>query len=157
MQLQLSPEELEQAAVPSLWRRLAAIGYDCLMLSALLVLATALVVLSLGLGLGYQLPDGDPLLQLYLLLITFSFFAGFWTHGGQTIGMRAWRIRVIGQDGRPLSWPQATIRFLAAIFSWLVAGLGFWWILLDANGLAWHDHLSKSRLILLKKQTRSKH
>ncbi len=77
------------------------------------------------------------------------FFAGFWTHGGQTLGMRAWRIRLVGRGGGRVSWGQATLRFFAAIVSWLALGLGFLWALVDRERHAWHDRCSGTRLIRL--------
>jgi uncharacterized RDD family membrane protein YckC len=91
-------------------------------------------------------------LQLYLLLIAFAFFGWFWVHGGQTLGMRAWRLRLVSADGGPVSWKQAAIRFAAALLSWSCLGLGFFWALIDREKRAWHDRLSGTRLILLPKR-----
>jgi len=136
-----------------LLRRLAAILYDSLLLSALwFAVATALLALSGG---RLSAPD-RPLWLLYvfratLLLVTFLFFGWFWTRGGQTLGMRAWRLKVIADREQPLTWTQAARRFAAAGLSWAALGLGFLWVTVDSEKRAWHDRLSGTRVVVLPK------
>jgi uncharacterized RDD family membrane protein YckC len=138
---------------PSLVRRLAAIIYDGLLLAALWFIATALL-LAIS---GGQLADPNRpswllhTLRASLLLVTFVFFAGFWTHGGQTLGMRAWRLKLISASGNPVDWKLALRRFAAAIPSLGALGLGLFWMLFDREHCALHDRLSGSRLVLLAK------
>lgn len=75
--------------------------------------------------------DGDPLLSTVLLFALFGFFAKFWTHGGQTLGMQVWGVRVQNADGSAISLWQALLRFVVSIASWLCLGLGFFWVLID--------------------------
>lgn len=94
--------------------------------------------------------------QVYVLGIVFFYFAYSWRRGGQTIGMKTWRIRVQSantstQDPIQLSWKQCLIRYLVAIFSWLTAGLGFFWTLFDAKHRSWHDIASTTQLVVLPK------
>lgn len=127
-------------------RRLAAILYDTLLLAAVLLVAT---IPSLFL-IDPNAPSREhPLLTIWLFLVSFFFFAWFWIHGGQTLGMRAWRIKVQTRDGRPMSWWQAMLRFLMAIASWGVLGLGFLWVLVDKEKMTWHDRYSETVLVLL--------
>ncbi|MGD8907741.1 MAG: RDD family protein [Chromatiales bacterium] len=129
---------------PGFLRRLAAIFYDLLLLLALLAVATTLITLPFG------MPEGGSLLafQWFLFeIIPLLFFTGFWWRGGQTLGMRAWRLKVVRMDGSPLRWSDALKRHLAALLSCLTLGLGFLWVLVDSDGLAWHDRLSATRLI----------
>lgn len=128
-------------------RRLAAIVYDTIVLIALLFFAALPPTLLYGEGTSG--PLAVHLMRIYLLAIAFAFFGGFWTHGGQTIGMRAWRIRVVGIDGKSIGWRAALGRFLAAMLSWAVVGAGFWWSLFDREGLTWHDRLSSTRLVYM--------
>jgi uncharacterized RDD family membrane protein YckC len=146
--------DLEQAVTPGLFRRLAIIGYDSLLLAALFTLAAALVVLPAGLLFDTQIPDGHPLFRAYLVAVSLVFFCGFWMHGGQTLGMRAWRVRLVRKDGLPITLRDALLRYFAAILSWVPLGLGFWWILVDPQRLAWHDRLSGTRLVLLNKRSK---
>lgn len=134
---------------PSLLRRLVAILYDSLLLCGILLLVS--LPLPLIPQAIYQMWWVQLLVQLYLLVCCLLFFGWFWVHGGQTLGMRAWRIRVVQLDGSGLSWRVATIRFFAAIASWLILGLGFLWVLFDKDKKSWHDHLSRTRLIVVPK------
>jgi uncharacterized RDD family membrane protein YckC len=118
------PVDIQQAATPGLLRRLGAILYDVLLLTAILVMAVALVTIPLGMGLGIELDATHPLFRAYLVLISMGFFLWFWTHGGQTLGMKAWRIRVISDDGLPLTATNASLRYLCALLSWAACGLG---------------------------------
>ena len=140
-----------EAKTPSLLRRLAASVYDALLLIAILFIASALMLPLTG---GEAVQSGNPLFRAYILFVCFFFFGWFWTHGGQTLGMRAWRIRVQQPDGEPITWKQALLRFLAALVSWLALGLGFLWMLVDRDGLTWHDRWSKTRLVMLQKRKR---
>ena len=129
----------------TLLRRLSAIVYDSIVLIGLLFLAAIPPTLLHGGGITGTLPS--LLMQLYLLAIAFAFFGWFWTHGGQTIGMRAWHIRVVDRNGNSISWGNAALRFLAALLSWGALGLGFLWGLFDRERLTWHDRLSGTRTI----------
>lgn len=66
--------------------------------------------------------------------------------------MRSWRLRVVRNDGAPLNGSDALKRLLCALLSWLPLGLGYLWILVDRDRLAWHDRLSGTRLVLLAKR-----
>lgn len=127
-------------------RRLAALVYDGLVLTALWMAATALV---LGFTGGEAVTGGAWLYRLYLLVIAGVFFCWFWTHGGQTLGMRAWRAKLEGRDGRSVSWRQAGLRFLAVLLSIACGGLGYLWALVDKDRLTWHDRISATRVVLI--------
>ena len=146
--------DLQQAATPGLFRRLAVIVYDSLLLVALLTLAAALVVLPAGLLFDTRIPDGHPLFRAYLVAVSLVFFCGFWIRGGQTLGMRAWRVTLLRKDGLPVTLKDAVLRYFAAILSWAPLGLGFWWILADPQRLAWHDRLSGTRMVMLHKPSK---
>jgi uncharacterized RDD family membrane protein YckC len=122
-------------------RRFAAICYDSLLLIAVLFAATAIVLPLNG---GKAFSRDQLYYPGYLLAVSFFFFGWFWTHGGQTLGMRAWKIRVLTFDRQPLTWKQALARFCAALLSWGICGLGFLWIVFSREKRAWHDSLSKT-------------
>lgn len=137
---------LPSPAPPSapLARRLAALLYDTLLVGGLLFIFTLILILARG---GRAI-DADTLwYRASLVAVTFLFCGAFWTHGGQTLGMRAWRIRVVALDGRELSWPRAALRFAASLLALLPAGLGYWWALVDVERCCWHDRLSATRVI----------
>ena len=150
-----------QFAPASLVRRLAAIFYDFLLCVALMMVVTLIyqqIILRGLVGSEHlnQLAkagklDVDPLLSTLLVFSLFGFFAKFWTHNGQTLGMQVWGIRVQNSDGSALSLWQALLRFVIAIASWLACGLGFWWSLFDPQKRTWHDLYSESQIVQLPK------
>lgn len=150
----------------SLVRRFAAIFYDFMLCTALTVVVTWIYqqgILRLIYG-GPQLKlmsdsgalDQDPILSSLVLLSLFAFFAKFWTHKGQTLGMQVWNIRVQNPDGSRISLIQALLRFVIAIFSWLALGLGFWWQLWSKNKATWHDTYSETVTVQLPKGVHKK-
>jgi uncharacterized RDD family membrane protein YckC len=162
-------------AAPSLARlprRLAAIVYDSLLLAGVMFGATALALglaaaLLGGEAVRFHNPlTGNPFFATYLLLVCFFFYGGFWTHGGQTLGMRAWRVRVQRCGGRGIGWWHALLRFLiaglwlapaaylhrvfgASVGLSLAAGLG---VLLLLLVLRLPDCVSKTELVVLPKK-----
>lgn len=140
---------LSAPAPASLLRRLAAGAYDLLLLAGLLM---GLGVAALMLRGGTAVPPGTPWFQALVLLVCGVFYAGFWCRGGQTLGMRSWRLRVQKTDGSPLDPATAVLRFAAALLSVLPAGLGLLWILVDRERRAWHDRLTGTRVVLLPKE-----
>ena len=127
-----------------LLRRLAAALYDWLIVGGLLVFTSFILVALRG---GAAIPPGDPAYQAFLIVQVAAFFIGFWWHGGQTPGMRTWRLRVMREDGGSPGLRSACSRFALAAVSTALLGCGFWWILLDPQGRAWHDRLSGTRLV----------
>ena len=134
---------------PGFLRRLGAMLYDSLLLLALLMmLSYPYVWLTGGDKPGAMV---KALYQLYLLAICFFYFAGFWVRGGQTLGLRAWRMKLARHDGGAVTWALALRRFAWSWLSLLCLGLGFLWMIFDRDRLAWHDRLSETRLQLLPK------
>lgn len=130
---------------PSFVIRLAAIFYDALLLFSLLFAVTLFLVLPLNQG--NAVSSGNPLYQATLLLLIYAYFVWHWTHGGQTLGMRAWKIRLVGMDGSAVNQRQASLRFLLAILSGLCLGLGFAWAIFTPDRYTWHDRFSRTCLI----------
>ena len=112
MSVTIEPTRLQGAG---LLRRLAALSYDSLLLLAVLFIATALVLpLHGGVAIRH-----NPFFSSYVFLVCFLFYGWFWTHGGQTLGMRAWKLRLQRIDGGVITWWQALARFLLASL-WLL-------------------------------------
>ncbi|OMH38289.1 RDD family protein [Motiliproteus sp. MSK22-1] len=139
-----SPARLPNAP---LYRRLGAIVYD-----SLVVIALWMIVGAIGVALNQGEAVKGPVFNSTLFLVTFLFFAGFWTRRGQTIGMLAWRLRVQSSEGYSITLMQALLRFFTAGFSLLCLGMGFWWMLIDKQGLTWHDRYSETQLVVLPKR-----
>ena len=157
-----------------LLRRLAALLYDALLVIAMLFIAA--LPLPLVEEPVRTLWWARILEQLYLLAVWFLFFGWFWTHGGQTVGMKAWRMELQCENGDKPRWRHALIRFfissgsfwlllvlygleilsgkIAFVLASIVFCLAFLWILIDQKGCAWHDHLSRTRLVIVHPQNR---
>ncbi len=131
----------------SLFRRLAALLYDGILLIAVLFIATAIV---LPFSQGEAMRPQNPFYTSYLFIICFLFFAWFWMHGGQTLGMRSWRLRLERIDGEPITLWHVLLRYLSAIPSLLLLGIGFFWMLFNKDKLTWHDQFSETRIVQLK-------
>lgn len=147
---------------PSLFRRLAAWFYDSLVIAAVLMLAggAAMAVMALltSLGLvdtsGYQdisaymtqHPSVSLLYTLYLALVIIGFFAYFWCQGGQTLGMRAWKLRLQNKDGSNIRLTQALIRMGTSAF-----GLGNLLVPFSHEKKAFQDIMAECEMVLLPK------
>lgn len=122
-------------------KRLLAIFYDAFLLIAILFLAMALLLL---ISAGHPFQDGDPLITAYLLVVSFGFFGWFWTHGGQTLGMRAWKLRVQQRSGDAITWRQTVVRFATALPAWVVLCIGTALVTnIQLSTHAWLDQLSQ--------------
>ena len=133
--------------------RIAAMGYDTLMLFAIWMLVAAIHAAILG-----EPGQGDAnRLQFTLfpaiVCSTFLFYFWFWTHGGQTLGMKAWRIKVVHEnlDDSPVKLLQCVIRMVVGSLSFSCFLLGYLWVYLNSNRDTWHDTASKTRTIRLPK------
>ncbi|MEQ1635647.1 MAG: RDD family protein [Methylococcales bacterium] len=126
------------SARPGLLRRLAAVFYDSLLLLGIFFVATAII---LPLNAGQAFNPSQTFYPLYLVSVSFIFFGWFWTHGGQTPGSRAWKIKVLTLEQHPLTWRQAAMRFLSIL---LTLGLDLIWLLVNKRYLALYERWSGS-------------
>ena len=86
------------------------------------------------------------LTQTLVLAVTAGYFVISWTRGGQTIGMRAWKLRLTMNDGSRMSLLIALLRFFLACLSLVLLGAGFWWSLFDSRRRTLHDALASTRM-----------
>ncbi len=131
-------------------RRLMAIFYDLFLLIAILFVTT---IIANSINRGEAISPGNPYYPLFPLLlfaISFFYYGWFWTHGGQTLGMQTWKMKLISNSRHNISWGQALIRAIVALISWGFFGLGFFWLLFNSNKHTWHDMASGSELIDLR-------
>jgi uncharacterized RDD family membrane protein YckC len=151
---------------PSLYRRLAALLYESIVLFGVVWLAALVYGLAIGQRSGMMDRHG---LQSVVFVALALYFMGFWAGPGQTVAMRAWRLRVVDAGGQPLRLGRAGLRF---VLGWLwvlpplalawwtgldhTAGLGIlmaWMLLwalasyLRADRQFWHDALAGTRLV----------
>ncbi len=104
-----------------LLRRFAAMIYDSLLLLAVLIFATVPAIMFTH---GQATQSGNPFVGTWLFMVSFLFFTWFWIHGGQTLGMRAWKIRLQQTDTQVITLWQALLRFITGLPAWAVLGLG---------------------------------
>ena len=144
-------------------RRLSAIIYDVLILCALVMLAAGIGMLLVQLLVSSSLLSLEGyediaayvnsgwrrwLYGIYMLTIILGFYIYFWCKAGQTLGMRAWRMLLVTDQGKPLTFGQALSRLLLSLF-----GLGNFWLWLRwGKGLALQDQLTQTQVIVLTKE-----
>lgn len=152
---------------PGVLRRLAAFVYEGVLLFGVVMIAGYLYS---SLTQQRHALQGKTGLQAFLFMVLAIYFTWFWSRGGQTVAMKAWHIRLLTADGRPLSQLRALLRYLLA---WLwfmpalltahLAGLGSTSEIFGAlatgvlayAGLArlhpdrqfWHDAVCRTRLV----------
>ena len=131
--------------VPGIARRLASALYDLLLVFALVLIATFPFLAFVGIDAthGWR----RHLLQLWVVFVAGCYFVGFWSHGGQTLPMKTWRIRIVTWDGKPVTAGRALHRYLIAILGTIAAGLGFLWALVDRERQFLHDRLAGTRIV----------
>jgi uncharacterized RDD family membrane protein YckC len=123
-------DESTAGAPAGLFRRLAALFYDLLLVTALAFVATFAMLPLTG---GEAIVPGTQgfLAHAYhalLATLAFAYFGWSWTRSGQTLGMRAWRIRLESSGGKRLDWAESLMRFLLGLgLAWLAA-LGAWYL-----------------------------
>jgi uncharacterized RDD family membrane protein YckC len=131
-------------ATPGIARRLAAAFYDLLLVAALVIVATFPFLAVVGDAThGWR----RHLLQAWVVFVSGGYFVWFWTHGGRTLAMKTWRIRLVAEDGRPVGTVRAIHRFAVALLGLAAAGAGFAWALVDRERQFLHDRLSGTRLV----------
>lgn len=153
----LSPEALASARVPGLLRRLAIIVYDLMLVFGVLFVAAAMFVVPVQMLTGSTVMVGPSrfAFQLWLIAVILLYFGYFWSRGRQTLAMRAWRTRLVRDDGAPLGPADAMRRLLFTAVTLMPFGVGLLWVLFDPQGLSWYDRLSRTRPVLLAKSTQT--
>lgn len=128
----------------TLQRRLLVMLYDAVILLGLLILASAI---ALPFGDVNKVALHDFWFTLWLFAVCFAYLGCCWRYGGLTVGMRAWRVRLVSGNEQVISWPRCLLRFLVGMVSLSVFGLGILWALVDQNNRCWHDMAACTLLI----------
>ena len=126
-----------------LTRRFIIMFYDAILLAAVLFFASLPVVIPFQITMEHAL---YPLYIIYIYFVAFVFLGWCWTHGGQTLGLKTWKIKLVSSNGENISWKAAFLRYLGSILCWLSCGIGFIWCYTNKERLAWNDLMSKTRL-----------
>ncbi len=150
----------QTAPIAGFWPRIGAIVYDLLLVVGIAALASAV-----GTGIAVLLIKFDLVTmaehyqdigeytgdQAWFAALVWgsviAFYLWFWTHGGQTMGMRAWRLRVQNSDGSMISLTQAMIRLATAAL-----GLGNLLVPFDHKNRAFQDHWGRCDVLRLSKE-----
>ncbi|MGM0412723.1 MAG: RDD family protein [Pseudomonadota bacterium] len=156
----------------TLLTRSMAVLYDSMVGLAILFIGTAVV---LPLNQGEAFSANNPFYATWIFGLLFAYFGFFWTRAGQTLGMRAWRLRLEAVAGGGMSWLQVILRFFSALPAWAVLGagvikmlapedlflpaipgdllalVGLAWVVLDQWPGGWRDRFSETRVVRLPK------
>ena len=130
------------------WRLLAML-YDAMPLLALWMLCSLVLLLVRG---GQPVVPGSPASWLsfaVLWSVTGLYATVSWQRGGQTLGMRPWRLRVVDEQGQTAGWSRLWLRYAWASLGTLLL-LGLLWSLVDRERRTWHDRLSGTRLVRMR-------
>ncbi len=144
-------------------RRLLAMVYDTLvaiavgMCAGLVIIVTLVVLLKNGVLAmnGFEQPAEaiqasrayTLLIQVWVSIWVVGFFLWFWKHGGQTLGMRAWRLRIYSTVDKPMTWSRLLVRLVSAL-----GGLGTLLVLFDVkHKQSLQDRVAQTEVIQLSK------
>lgn len=131
---------------PRFWRRMLALSYESLLLLGVWFIAAFLFHLFFR---DTTAEYFKPLFQFYLLIVGGIYFIWFWTHGGQTLAMQTWKLRLVSENGGKVTTQQAMVRYLMAVVGISFLGLGLLWALFDRNRQFLHDRVAGTRIIRL--------
>lgn len=126
-------------------RRLLAMIYETLLLAG--IVAVTLVFPHLLLGAFAHRLATPMLLWAHLFVVLLIYCVGFWSHGGQTLAMKTWRLRLVTRSGAPVRPTQALLRYLLCWPSLCLGGAGLLWALIDRDHQFLHDRLAGTQLI----------
>ncbi len=137
---------LAEGSVPGFGRRMLALCYEFILLLGVWF------VVSLLFHLVFRDPNAAyfrPLFQFYLLSIGGIYFTWFWTHGGQTLAMQTWRMKLVSTEAGDdrVTAQQAVKRYVMAVVGISFLGIGLWWALFDRDRQFLHDRLARTRII----------
>ena len=138
--------------VAGLFRRLAALIYDALLILALMMVVGAFATALNGGDAIESDHPAHPFFVLVLALVWLSFYVAFWLKAGQTLGMKCWRMIVVPTEEEELTLRLSLLRSFCGGLSLLCLGLGYLWAFIDKNGHTAHDRLSKTKVLVTPKK-----
>jgi uncharacterized RDD family membrane protein YckC len=131
-------------ATPGTLRRLAAMAYELLLLVGVLFASTCLfLIVTQSLDEQWR----RPLLQITEFIVCGIYFIWLWRHGGQTLAMKTWRVRLVSVNGGAVSMRSALARYMLAWILIPLGGIGIWWALVDPDRQFLYDRLAGTRLV----------
>ena len=128
------------------FRRLLALFYDLLLIAGILLSFTLLIVIINGGAISSFL--GGNLMLLSYFLISFIFYVYFWYfNDGQTLGMQAWKIKLVADDNQAISIKSMLQRLVLGLLFGSIAGLNFFVILFRSDKRSLNDIFSKTKIV----------
>jgi uncharacterized RDD family membrane protein YckC len=124
---------------------MAVMLYDTLLLLG--VLLVLFLIPQILFSMATQKGVAGPVLLLHVFTVTAAYFVWFWLHGGQTLAMKTWKVRIVATDRPGLGIGQSLLRFTLAWVSLLAGGLGIFWAFFDPEKQFLHDRLAGTRII----------
>lgn len=143
----MSAHPVTEPLRPHIGWRLLALFYDLWPAAAMWMAVAALFLVAEGNRPLAPWSAMQGLLWLTCWTLTGAYAVASWRRGGQTLGMRPWRLRVVAPDGGAAARRALWVRYAVGTLSLLAGGLGFWWAWLDRDALTWHDRMSGTRLV----------
>lgn len=132
----------------SRFKRIAALIYDSLLIIALLFLSTFLLLLARD---GETFGPNHVGYILSQLMVGGLYLVFCWTKGGQTLGMLAWRIKLINSLNQPITVQQGIKRYVFACLGFWLGGIGILWMFINRKQLSLADYLSQTRMVSVAK------
>ena len=87
--------------------------------------------------------------EFWFCVMLVIYLTALWAWRGTTIGGIIAHLRVVRTDGLALSGSDSLIRAVSSLFSAFVLGLGFLWILKDAERQGWHDKIAGTYVVMV--------
>ena len=137
----MSTPEISLAGVR---RRLASMLYESLLLLG--VLSVGFMLPHLALGMIWEIVLPGPVLVAHVFLLMGAYFVWYWRHGGQTLAMQTWKLKLVRDDGSPPSLGQLLLRYFLSWPSLLFYGAGLFWVFFDRDRQFLHDRLAGTRI-----------
>ena len=134
-------------------RRFIIMFYDAILLLALLFFASILVAVPFDISYDGHISPAYVLYIFYIHLVAYLFLAWCWTHGGQTLGSKTWKVKLVPDSGNHVTWLQALLRYIGSLICWGTFGLGFLWGYTNKQRRALNDIISKTHLVRVNEQT----
>ncbi len=144
--VKISQDISMKGSVPGFWRRMLALAYEFLLLLGVWFIAAFLFHLIFR---DTSAEYFRPLFQFYLLCVGGIYFIWFWTHGGQTLAMQTWKLRLVSANGGKVTMQQAMVRYIFAVIGISFLGFGLLWALFNRDRQFLHDKLAGTRIVKL--------
>ena len=136
---------IPEVELPGLRRRIASMAYESLLLLGVLSISFMLPHLAIGMAFDTVLPGWALIGHVFLVLG--AYFLWYWHHGGQTLAMQTWKIRLSTPSGAQPSLSRLTLRYVLAWPCVLYLGAGLFWALFDRDRQFLHDRLAGTRMV----------